>query len=95
MSELLLTPISNDGSNFFTTISFYGSGYTDAALYVEFNENGKVWIEISIDNINWYKLRASEWEVYYKDVIPLTNFSSILYYRIGSNQKPLSIKLIS
>lgn len=95
MSELLLTPISDNGSNFFTTVSFYGSGYTDAALYVEFSEIGKVWIEISIDNTTWFKLRGSEWEIYYKDIIPLTNFSSILYYRIGSNIKPISIKIIS
>jgi len=95
MTELSLLPVSNNGSYFYTTVLFLGSGYTSAALYAKFDGDGKLWVEISVNGTDWFILEGSTVDVYGSDLFPLQNFSPILYYRIATTTNPITIKIIS
>lgn len=93
MPELNLTPMGDNGSYFYS-ITINGSTYTDAALYYELTEMGKVWVEISYDETKWYVLKGTTTFETINDLIPLKNFNKSLVYRFCSSEKVITFKLI-
>jgi len=95
MTELNLTPMGDNGSYFYSTVVLTGTTYLDASIYVDLYDTGKIWLEISHDNISWYRLNGCTTNELKNGLIPLKNFNSSLLYRVCSSQKINTLKLIS